>query len=165
MPTVIRWWEALRAPEVTKLQQKCRVDWDATDGRNGGAQRTVWELLMEMKRINGKVKENCTEKHRNVARKIFLEGGWTEKSLSDVGWSDISQCQASQIQEGTEKHRLHSLSGMARSEARCSGRVQEMGEKGENIEERMEMAQRVNRAPTKWKRLEQRKFQDEDVGV
>ena len=41
MPTLIRWWEALRAPEVAKWQQKCRVEWDATDGRNGGAQRTV----------------------------------------------------------------------------------------------------------------------------
>ena len=48
----------------------------------------------------------------------------------------MSQCQASQIQKGTEKHRLHSLSGMARSEARCSGSVQEMGAKGENIEKK-----------------------------
>ena len=45
MPTLIRWWEALRAPEVAKWQQKYRVDWDATDGRNGGAQQTVWEIL------------------------------------------------------------------------------------------------------------------------
>ena len=43
MPTLVRWWEALRAPEVAKWQQKYRIDWDATDGRNGGAQRTVWE--------------------------------------------------------------------------------------------------------------------------
>ena len=57
MPTLIRWWEVFRAPEVAKLQQKHRVDWDATDGRNGGAQRTVWETLMEMERFNGKAKE------------------------------------------------------------------------------------------------------------
>ena len=48
MPTLICWWEALRAPEVAKWQQKYRVDWDAAGGRNGGAQRTVWETLMEM---------------------------------------------------------------------------------------------------------------------
>ena len=48
MPTLIRWWEALREPEVTKWQLKYRVEWDATDGRNGGAQQTVWEILMEM---------------------------------------------------------------------------------------------------------------------
>ena len=30
MPTLIRWWEAVWAPEVAKWQQKYRVDWDAT---------------------------------------------------------------------------------------------------------------------------------------
>ena len=55
--TSIRWWEALRAPEVAKWQQKCRVVWDATDGRNGGAQQTLWEILMEMERFYGKAKE------------------------------------------------------------------------------------------------------------
>ena len=55
-PTLIRWWEALRAPEVAKWWQKYRVDWDATDGRNGGVQRTVWEVLMEMERFNGRAK-------------------------------------------------------------------------------------------------------------
>ena len=38
LPTLIRWWEALRAQEVAKWQKKYRVDWDATGGRNGGAQ-------------------------------------------------------------------------------------------------------------------------------
>ena len=46
MPMLIRWWEALRAPEVAKWQQKYRVDWDATDGRNGDAQQTVWEISL-----------------------------------------------------------------------------------------------------------------------
>ena len=57
MPTLIRWWEALRAPEVVKWQLKYRVDWDATGGRKGGAQQTVWEILMEMGRFDGKAKE------------------------------------------------------------------------------------------------------------
>ena len=38
---------------MAKWQQKYRVEWDAADGRNGGAQRTVWEVLMEMERFNG----------------------------------------------------------------------------------------------------------------
>ena len=42
-----------------------------------------------------KAKEEWTEKHRHVARKIFLEGGWTKK------------CQACKTEGGTEKHRLH----------------------------------------------------------
>ena len=37
MPAMVRWWEALRAPE--------RFEWDTTDGRNGGVERTVWETL------------------------------------------------------------------------------------------------------------------------
>ena len=57
MPTLIRWWEALRAPGVATWQQKHRVDWDAADCRHGGAQQTVWEILLEMERFNGKAKE------------------------------------------------------------------------------------------------------------
>ena len=56
MPTLIRWCEVMRAPEVAKWQQKYRVEWDATDGRNGGAQHTLWEVLMEMKRFDGRAK-------------------------------------------------------------------------------------------------------------
>ena len=56
--------------------------------------------------LQKKVKENWTEKHRNVARKMFLEGGWTQKRLFDVR-SDVSQCQACQMEEGTAKHRLY----------------------------------------------------------
>ena len=45
--TVIRWWEWLRA-----WQERHRIGWDATDGRNGGAGRTVWETLLEMERFD-----------------------------------------------------------------------------------------------------------------
>ena len=45
--------------------------------------------------------ERKMEEDRNVARKIFLEGGWTQKRLFDIGWSDVSQCQAYQMEEGT----------------------------------------------------------------
>ena len=47
-----------------------------------------------------KERENWTGKHRNMARKIF----W--KDFFGVGWSDVSQCQACQMEEGTAKHRL-----------------------------------------------------------
>ena len=47
MPSMIRWWQALRAPEVTKWQH---VEWDAIGGRNGGAERTVWGTLLEMEK-------------------------------------------------------------------------------------------------------------------
>ena len=70
--------------------------------RKGGA--WLEPVLTLLRKI---VKENWTEKHRNVVRKIFLEGGWTQKRLFDVDWSDISQCQVCHKEEGTEKHRLY----------------------------------------------------------
>ena len=42
---------------MAKWQLKYRVDWDATDGRNEGAQQTVWEILMPMEGFDGKAKE------------------------------------------------------------------------------------------------------------
>ena len=57
--------------------------------------------------LREKAKGVWTEKYRNVARKIFLEGGWTQKRLLDLGWSDVRQCQACQMEEGTEKHSLY----------------------------------------------------------
>ena len=33
------------------------MDWDATEGRSGGAQQTVWEVLMEMERFDGTAKK------------------------------------------------------------------------------------------------------------
>ena len=40
--------------------------------------------------LRKKEKGDWAEKHRNLARKIFLEGGWTQKRLFDIGWSDVS---------------------------------------------------------------------------
>ena len=39
------------------MQLKYRLGWDATDGRNGGAQQTVWEILTEMERFKYQVGE------------------------------------------------------------------------------------------------------------
>ena len=51
MPTLVRWWEALRAPEVAKWQHKCRVQWDATDGRNGGGPANSVGDFLDMERF------------------------------------------------------------------------------------------------------------------
>ena len=52
VPAMAGWWEALRASEVAKQQEKFRIEWDATDGRNGGAERTLWETFLEMERFS-----------------------------------------------------------------------------------------------------------------
>ena len=62
MPKLIRWWEALRGPAVAKWQQEYRVEWAATDGGNRGAQQTVWEVLMEMERLNGRALAKAFER-------------------------------------------------------------------------------------------------------
>ena len=33
------------------------MEWDGTDGRNVGAQQTVWEIVMHVERCDGKAKE------------------------------------------------------------------------------------------------------------
>ena len=81
MPMLIRWLEALRAPEVAKWQQKYRVDWDARDGRNGGAQQTVWEILVEMERFDVKTKEGD---QGAVASVLDLAKAFERVSLSVV---------------------------------------------------------------------------------
>ena len=58
MPTMMRCWEVVRAPEVAKRQHKYRIEWDATDGRSGGAERTVWEILLEMERFQNAGERN-----------------------------------------------------------------------------------------------------------
>ena len=62
-------------------QQKHRVDWDATDGRNGGAQCTVWEVLMEMERFNGKAN---AEDQGAVALVLDLAKAFKQVSLPVV---------------------------------------------------------------------------------
>ena len=81
MPTLVRWCEAMRAPEVAKWQQKYHVEWDATDGRNGGAQRTVWEVLMEMERFSGRTK---AEDRGAVALMLGLAKAFERVSLPVV---------------------------------------------------------------------------------
>ena len=81
LPTLIRRWEALRAPEVATWQQKDLVEWDATGGRNGGAQRSVWEILMEMERFNGRAK---AEEQGAVALALSLAKAFERVSVPVV---------------------------------------------------------------------------------
>ena len=81
MPTLIRWWDALRASEVAKWHQIYRVYWSATDGRNGGARRTAWEVLMEMERFKYRAGE---EDQGAVALVLVLAKAFERVSLPVV---------------------------------------------------------------------------------
>ena len=84
-----------------------------------------------------KTKEDWNEKHRNVARKLFLEGGWLQKPLFDIGWSDESECQACHEEEGTEKAQAPPLSMMVRDQERDPTSLQKRTTKNQNIKERV----------------------------
>ena len=73
----------------------------------------------------------------NVARKNGgLEGGWMQRRLSDIGWSDdISKCQAChRRRKALKKHRLYHCPEWYE--------VQEAGAKSENLKKGMEVAKR-----------------------
>ena len=94
MPTLVRWWEALTAPGVARWQQKYRVDWDATDGRIGGARQTVWEILLETERFSGKSKE---EDQGALASVLDLAKAFEWVSLPMVGLGDDFQLPKSAV--------------------------------------------------------------------
>ena len=48
----------------------------------------VW-LEPPLALLREKTKENSTEKHRHVARKLVLEGGWVQKKLFCPEWYEV----------------------------------------------------------------------------
>ena len=43
--------------------------------------------------LRKKINEEWTHKHRDVLRKIVVEGGWVQKRMYDIIWSDEKKCQ------------------------------------------------------------------------
>ena len=101
MPTLIRWWEALRVPEVANCQQKHRVEWDATEVQNGGAQRTVWEVLMEMETFSAKAK---AEEQGAVALVLDLAKAFERVSLLVV-WAWATRTRGAYSSKGVRQNR------------------------------------------------------------
>ena len=73
-----------------------------SDVLEDGAWVEPLEALPKRKSILKWIAENV-----NVARKLIVEDGWTQKRLYDIGWSDEKMCKGSDKEEGTEKHRLY----------------------------------------------------------
>ena len=123
---------------VQKVRSVYSKKWAAKHGYEE-LQEGSW-LEPRLALLRKKVKEHWTEKHRNVARKIFLEDGWTQMSLFDIGWSDVSHCQACQKEEGTEMHSLYHC--LVRSQTGDPRDFQKVGGESENIKEGVEVAKR-----------------------
>ena len=92
--------------------------------------------------LRKKVWEEWTEKHRNVAEKLFLEGGWAQKRLFDIGWSVVSQCQALSQGGRQRKEQASPLPRMARNPTGDSRGLLKVGAKSKNLKEGVEVAKR-----------------------
>ena len=151
----IRWphWHTLVVNDETRIDMRCvcpKTFERCWVQRVRSVYWTTWAAKHDQEELKEgpaqallrkKAKGDWTEKHRNVARKFFLEAGWTQ----NMGWSDVSQCQACQMEEGTEANSLP-LSRIARSKVGYSGALQKMGAKGENVEESVDVIKSRSRA-------------------
>ena len=45
--------------------------------------------------------------HRNVTRKLVVEGGWVQQFVYDIGFVERMEVKGCSQEEGTEKHRLY----------------------------------------------------------
>ena len=78
MPTLIRWWEALRAQEVEKWQQKYRVDWDATDGEK-------WRSSADsLGNVDGDAEIQISNRGRRTVSSSFQCWTWRRPSSESV---------------------------------------------------------------------------------
>ena len=65
----------------------------------------VWQEPIQVM-LRKKTNEAWMDKHRNVTRKLVVEGGWVQRRWHDTGWSDEKKCRGCNKEEGTDKHRL-----------------------------------------------------------
>ena len=89
MSTTIRWWEVLRTSEVTKKKNEYRLEWDVTDGRTGGAQRIVWEIMMEMEKFKNQAEEESGSPCPGFGPG---KGVWAGQSPSGLSLGNVLQC-------------------------------------------------------------------------
>ena len=106
-PWLVACEKLLRAGQEV-LQRARTVHWKkwAAKHEYDELKEFIW-LEPALALLRKKTKEDWIEMHRNVARKLLLEGRWVQQTLFDIGLSDESECQACHKEKGTEKHRLH----------------------------------------------------------
>ena len=94
--------------EEMLVQQARSVHWKKWAAKHDYEEMEGIWLEPYLALLRKKTNEEWTETHRNVARKLFLEGGcWEQKKLFDIGWSDKCECETCHKEEGTDKRRLH----------------------------------------------------------
>ena len=125
------------------LQQAMTVCWKkwAAQHEYEDLKEGIW-LEPALAVLRKKTNEDWTEKHRIFARKLFLEGGWVQKRLFDIGWSDESECQA--LSQGGRYREAQALPlpRMVRNQKGDPRGFQKVGAKSQNFKERAEVANR-----------------------
>ena len=104
--------------------------------------------------LQKKTKRDWTEKHRNAARKLLLEGGWCSKGFSTlVGRMEVSVKRVTK-QKRYRKAQTQPLPRMARDQKGDPRVFQKVGAKSENVEGGVEVAKRYCHASceSQWNR-------------
>ena len=122
------------------------------------AREVVWQavehhigiLRAEPLCVDGK--GDWTGKHRDVARKIFSEGGWTQKKLFDIGGRTTVSVKLVRWRKA-QKAQAPPLCAIPHSEARYPEAFRKW-EKKRKHRRRMEMAKRYSRTSTQWNPVE-----------
>ena len=81
--------------------------------------------------VKRELRDSWTAKHRNVMTKLVVEGGWVQKRVYDIGWSEDMRRESGK-EEGTEKHRLF-FSRVEGGQTPDAGCGEEMGAQGPNV--------------------------------
>ena len=78
--------EWLRTPVIQGRKKRRRVRLDTTEGCNGGAERTAWELLSEMAKYN----ENEEETDQGAVTLVLDLSKAPQKVQFEVAWAWVS---------------------------------------------------------------------------
>ena len=104
--------------------------------------------------LRRKTNEPSTDKHGHVMRKLFVEGGWVQKTLYDIrcsDWSDEKKCRGCNEEEGG----LYFCPSWRGVRDQIPEGFGEMGTQSENVEGRLDVAKRNHVVPTERRQLEQ----------
>ena len=93
--------------------------------------------------LRRKLIEEWTDKHRNVMRKLLVEGCCVQRRLYDIGWSDEKKCRGCNKEEGTA---CSSARVGRKSEATSKRNERKWEQRARTSKERFEVAKRKHDA-------------------
>ena len=114
--------------------------------------------------LRRKATEGWTDKHRNVMRKLAVEGGWVQKKLCDTGWSDVKKCGGCKKEE-TEKHGLCHCPSWREVGNQIPESLGNWEQRAKKVERGLDMARRYHVASARREQLEEKPFVSRKVGV